>query len=169
MPEISFSILGGDGAQHPLLSPLVVPSGRRHRAGRGRGRARLAGVHRGGHVLHHQHRPPTTTQPETTIGPTSKPYDILWEELASEASTLRSEGFEAPPVWRIEWAFDCSNFGDYGGGNFKITGDGDFQQEIQIEKRAVRHNGTTPVRRGGFGHLYIETVCEQWTVRALSG
>ncbi|HET8789000.1 MAG TPA: hypothetical protein VFO47_09655 [Actinomycetes bacterium] len=113
--------------------------------------------------------PPTTTQPETTVGPTSKPYDILWEELASEASTLRSEGFEAPPVWRIEWAFDCSNFGDYGGGNFKITGDGDFQQEIQIEKRAVRYNGTTPVRRGGFGHLYIETVCEQWTVRALSG
>ena len=113
--------------------------------------------------------PPPTTAPPTSIGPTSKPADILWEERGSDASTLRSEGFEAPPAWRIEWAFDCSNFSDHGGGNFKITGDGDFQQRIQIERRAVRDNGITTLRRGGFGHLFIETVCEQWTVRALSG
>jgi hypothetical protein len=113
--------------------------------------------------------PPPTTAPPTSIASTSKPDDILWEERGSEASTLRSEGFEAPPAWRIVWAFDCSNFSDHGGGNFKITGDGDFQQEIQIERRAVRDNGTMSLRRGGFGHLFIETVCEQWTVRALSG
>ena len=110
---------------------------------------------------------PTTVAP-TSIGPTSKPDDILWEERASGDSTHRSEGFTAPSTWRIEWAFDCGNFADLGGGPFKITGDGDFEQ-IQIDNVDVRGNGITPLRRGGFGHLYIETVCEQWTVRALSG
>ena len=79
-----------------------------------------------------------------------------------------SPGFEAPSAWRIEWAFDCSNFADHGGGNFKITGDGAFQQ-IQVEKTDVYATGTEPLTRGGFGHLYVETVCERWTVRALSG
>ena len=112
--------------------------------------------------------PPPTTAPPTSIASTSKPDEILWDELASEASTVRSEVFKAPPAWRIEWAVDCSNFADHGGGNFKITGDGGFEQ-IQIEITKVRANGTKRLTRGGFGHLYIETVCERWTVRALSG
>jgi hypothetical protein len=113
--------------------------------------------------------PPPTTVAPTSIGRTSKPADILWEERGSKASTVRSEGFTAPSTWRIEWAFDCSNFADHGGGTFKITGDGDFQQVIQIDNVDVRGNGITPVRQSGFGHLFVETVCEQWTVRALSG
>jgi hypothetical protein len=111
--------------------------------------------------------PPTTTEPPP-IEPTSKPYDILWEELASGASTFRSPAFKAPSAWRIEWTVDCGNFADHSSGNFKITGDGDFQQ-IQIEVTKVRAKGTKPITRGGFGHLYVETVCERWTVRALSG
>jgi hypothetical protein len=112
--------------------------------------------------------PPTTTEPPPSIGPTSKPDDILWERRNSGASKVKSQAFKAPSAWRIVWAFDCSDFADLGGGNFKITGDGDFQQ-IQIENVANHANGTKVYRRGGFGHLYVETVCEQWTVRALSG
>jgi hypothetical protein len=112
--------------------------------------------------------PPPTTAPPTSIGPTSKPDEILWQELASGASTVRSRAFEAPPAWRIEWTVDCSNFADHGGGNFKITGDGDFQQ-IQIEITEVSAKDTKSLTRGGFGHLYVETVCQRWTVRALSG
>jgi hypothetical protein len=112
--------------------------------------------------------PPPTTAPPPSNEPTSKPDDILWERLNSGESTVRSQAFRAPSTWRIVWAFDCSNFADHGGGPFKITGDGDFDQ-IQIDNVNVRANGTESLRRGGFGHLYIETVCEQWTVRALSG
>jgi hypothetical protein len=112
--------------------------------------------------------PPSTTAPPPSNESTSKPDDILWDERNSRASTFRSPGFEAPSAWRIEWAFDCSNFADHGGGNFKITGDGAFQQ-IQVEKTDVYATGTEPLTRAGFGHLYVETVCERWTVRALSG
>jgi hypothetical protein len=111
--------------------------------------------------------PPTTTEPAPSIEPTSKPADILWERRNSRASTVRSQGFKAASAWRIEWAFDCSNFADHGGGNFKITGDGAFEQ-VDIQNVAIRANGTRTIRRGGFGHLFVETVCERWTVRALS-
>jgi hypothetical protein len=107
---------------------------------------------------------PTTTPP-SSIGPTSKPDDILWE--ATDGDSV-SEGFRAPPVWRIEWTFDCSNFANHGGGNFKITGNGAFER-IQIENVAIRANGTRTFRRAGFGRLFVESVCERWTVRVLSG
>jgi hypothetical protein len=112
--------------------------------------------------------PPTTTEPPPSIEPTSKPANILWERRNSHASKVRSLPFKATSGWRIEWAFDCSDFADLGGGNFKITGDGDFQK-IQIENVANHATGAKVYVRGGFGHLFIETVCEQWTVRALSG
>jgi hypothetical protein len=111
--------------------------------------------------------PPTTAEPVASIGPTSKPDDILWEEVDSRDGTHRSGLFKAPAGWRIEWAFDCSNFDEFGGGNFKITGNGAFQQ-IQIDNHAIRANGSKHFTRGGFGHLYVETVCERWTVRALA-
>jgi hypothetical protein len=110
---------------------------------------------------------PATSEPPSSLGPTSKPDDVLWEELDSPASLRRSDGFRAPSVWRIEWSLDCSNFAQHGGGNFKITGDGAFEH-IQIEKVAVRANGRKTFRRGGYGHLFVETVCDRWTVRVLT-
>jgi hypothetical protein len=113
-------------------------------------------------------QPPSTTEPSSTIGPTSKPYQLLWEEQNVDGK-VRSDAFEAPSVWRIEWTFDCSNFKDFGIGNFKITGsNGDFQR-IQIESTRIRDEGVEILRRGGFGYLYVETVCDRWSVRALSG
>jgi hypothetical protein len=112
--------------------------------------------------------PPTTTEPEREFGSTSKPSLLLWEEEESTRSKVRSPLFRAPSVWRIEWAFDCSNFAADNGGNFKITGNGAFEQ-IDIQNVAIRANGTRTVRRGGNGHLFVETVCERWTVRVLSG
>ena len=112
--------------------------------------------------------PPPTTEPPPSIEPTSKPDDILWERRDSRASSARSEEFRAPSAWRIEWAFDCSNFASHGGGNFKITGNGALEW-IDIQNVAIRANGTQSYRRGGFGHLNVETVCERWTVRVLSG
>jgi hypothetical protein len=110
--------------------------------------------------------PPSTTEPPSSSDPTSKPNEVLWE--ASERSPTNSQGFQATTGWRLEWSFDCGNFKDHGGGNFKITGDGAFQQ-IQIERTDVRGGDTRTYRNGGFGHLVVESVCERWTVRALSG
>jgi hypothetical protein len=109
--------------------------------------------------------PPTTTPP-TSIGPTSKPSDVLWEEKGSDVA--RSRGFTAPDAWRIEWSFDCGNFKRYEGGNFKITGDGAFN-DVDIQKFAVKGSGTKRYDRGGFGHLQVNSVCRQWHVRVLAG
>ena len=111
---------------------------------------------------------PTTTLPPSSIAPTSKPADVLWSREAKDVSTLMSPGFRAPPVWRIEWSFDCSNFKKLGGGNFKITGNGAFEQ-IQIQEYDVKARGSDTFTRGGFGHLLVDSVCRRWSVRVLSG
>jgi hypothetical protein len=108
----------------------------------------------------------TTTTPPTSVRRTSKPDDVLWQEEGTDVK--RSPGFRAPATWRIQWAFDCTNFEKYGGGNFKITGDGAFEQ-IQIENVAIEASGTRRFTRGGYGHLRVESVCDRWTVTVLAG
>jgi hypothetical protein len=109
---------------------------------------------------------PSTTAPPTSANSSSKPEGVLWEEAGDEVA--RSPGFRAPPTWRIEWSFDCSNFAKFGGGNFKITGDGAFER-IEIQRFATRASGNQTFTRGGFGHLHVDSVCRHWTVTVLSG
>jgi hypothetical protein len=115
---------------------------------------------------------PSTTAPEpaTTQSPTTRPPDttgatpgVLWERKGSE--TERSRLFRAPPSWRIVWSFDCSSFARYGGGNFKLSGQGAFER-VLIQEFDVKANGTRSVTGGGFGRLFITSVCERWTVQA---
>lgn len=110
---------------------------------------------------------PPTSEPQSSFGPTSKPDDVLWEERDSTIGLRRSEGFRAPPGWRIEWSFDCGNFRELGGGNFKITGNGAFAH-VQIQVYDVEASGSQTFTRGGYGYLVIDSVCRRWTVRALS-
>jgi hypothetical protein len=109
--------------------------------------------------------PPTTTPP-TSYGSTSKPDDVLWSEVGSDVQ--RSPGFRAPYAWRIVWSFDCSNFKPYGGGNFKITGNGAFKN-VDIQEVAVKASGTRRFKGGGFGQLQVDSVCRRWSVKALAG
>jgi hypothetical protein len=111
---------------------------------------------------------PTTTLPPSSIAPSSKPADVLWSREAKDLSTLMSEGFRAPSVWRIEWSFDCSNFKRYNGGNFKITGNGAFGQ-IQIQVFDIKASGTQTFNHGGYGRLLVDSVCKRWSVKALPG
>ena len=111
---------------------------------------------------------PTTTLPPSSIAPSSKPADVLWSREAKDVSTLMSEGFRAPSVWRIEWSFDCSNFKRYNGGNFKITGNGAFGQ-IQIQVFDIKASGTQTFNHGGYGRLLVDSVCKRWSVKALPG
>ena len=108
----------------------------------------------------------TTTTPPTSYGPTSKPDEVLWRGQGGGGT--RSPGFRAPDRWRIQWAFDCTNFERYGGGNFKITGDGAFER-IDIQNVAIEATGTRRFTSGGFGHLRVESVCDRWTVTVLAG
>ena len=108
---------------------------------------------------------PTTTQPLAPPPPTTKPRPgVLWEKNGSD--THRSRPFRAPASWRIVWSFDCSDFARYGGGNFKLTGQGAFER-VLIQEFDVKANGTRSVTGGGFGRLVITSVCEHWTVKAL--
>lgn len=104
--------------------------------------------------------PPTSSQPPPT---TSRPPGVLWTETGSDAA--KSIGFRAPSRWRIEWSFDCSNYRKFGGGNFKITGDGAFER-VEIQRFAVEARGRKVFSSGGFGHLLIDSVCKRWTVTA---
>jgi hypothetical protein len=105
--------------------------------------------------------PPTSTeQSRTTVDP-----DVLWADTGSDNG--KSPGFRAPSAWHIEWTFDCSNFKAHGFGNFKITGDGAFE-DIQIQKVDVAASGSETYHLAGYGHLVVESVCDRWTVTAVA-
>jgi hypothetical protein len=110
---------------------------------------------------------PPTTAPATSSTTTSKPDDLLWEADEKDGGVVRSDGFRAPVSWRIVWEFDCSNFREHGGGNFKITGDGALQG-IAVQATAIEDSGTRSFNRSGVGHLLVESVCETWSVTVLS-
>jgi hypothetical protein len=104
--------------------------------------------------------PPTTRRLQSTLAP-----GILWTQTGRDNG--RSPGFRAPPAWHIEWRFDCSNFKKFGGGNFKITGDGDYE-DIQIQLVDDESSGSQTFNQGGYGHLMVESVCRRWTVTAVA-
>ncbi len=116
---------------------------------------------------------PTTTVTSTTAGaPTTTrrkqstlPPDVLWTKTGSD--NAKSPGFRAPAAWHIEWSFDCSDFNKVSGGNFKITGDSDFEH-VQIQEFDVGANGRRTFRKGGYGRLKVESVCGRWTVTAVA-
>ena len=94
---------------------------------------------------------------------------MSWPLTFCRSDIATSPGINAPPVWHIEWRFDCSNFKHFeGGGNFKITGDGDFEQ-IDIQRVDIKDSGRQRFTRGGFGHLTVASVCDSWTVKVLRG
>jgi hypothetical protein len=103
---------------------------------------------------------PTTAQPKTTLD-----TNVLWTKIGSDVD--KSRGFRAPPTWHIEWSFDCSNFRKFGGGNFKITGDGAFEN-IQIQEFDTGASGSRTFSRGGYGHLLVDSVCKRWVVTAVA-
>ena len=110
--------------------------------------------------------PTTTTTPPTSLrqNTTTRPPGILWTDTGRDVG--RSPGFRASGRWRIEWSFDCSNYRRYGGGNFKITGDGAFER-VEIQRFAVEDRGTQRLSSGGFGHLLVDSVCKRWTVTVM--
>jgi hypothetical protein len=103
---------------------------------------------------------PTTRQPQSTLAP-----DVLWTKSGSDNG--RSRLFRAPAAWHIEWKFDCSDFNKISGGNFKITGDGAFE-DIQIQEFDLGASGSRTYSMSGFGHLLVESVCGSWTVTAVA-
>jgi hypothetical protein len=115
----------------------------------------------------------TTTQPDWTgsAPPKAPPTtttakgapQVLWTKTGSNVAS--GDTFRAPAKWHIEWRFDCRNFASLGGGNFKLSGQGDFD-EVYVQRFAVRDNGTVRMTGGGRGHLVIESVCQRWTVTA---
>jgi hypothetical protein len=107
----------------------------------------------------------TTTTPPTTEHPRTSVSDALWDRTGSD--NAKSPGFRAPSSWHIEWSFDCSDFNKVDGGNFKITGDGAFE-DIQIQEFDVGASGSRTFREGGYGHLRVESVCGRWTVTAVA-
>ena len=107
-------------------------------------------------------QPPTTLAPRTTA---SAKRGVLWQ--ASGGAGVHPETFEAPDGWRLVWSFDCSSFARYGGGNFKITGEGRLDK-VSVQRFAVRGRGSERVAGGGRGRLVIETVCDRWTVKAMA-
>jgi hypothetical protein len=117
---------------------------------------------------------PTTTVTSTTTATTATtrqqdsttiPSNVLWDETGRDND--KSPGFRAPASWHIEWSFDCSNFKSHGAGNFKITGDGAFE-DIQIQEVDIEASGSRTYRLAGYGHLLVESVCDRWTVTAVA-
>jgi hypothetical protein len=110
---------------------------------------------------------PQASDPDTLPSSTTVPLEpeVLWQRRGSDAEV--GELFEAPGRWRISWLFDCQSFAEYGGGNFKLTGAGDFEAVV-VQRFGVRGRGRLLVVGGGRGRLSIESVCERWVVRAVA-
>ena len=90
---------------------------------------------------------------------------VLWQQRGSVGSVVGR--FAAPGRWRVVWSFDCQSFAKYGGGNFKLYGAGAFA-EVSVQRFGVRGRGVLPVSGGGRGRLTIESVCDRWTVKAVT-
>jgi hypothetical protein len=63
------------------------------------------------------------------------------------------------------WSFDRRSFRPYGGGNFKVTNEGDFAG-VSVQGFAVKGTGNRRLTHGG--RLVIESVCDRWTVKAVA-
>jgi hypothetical protein len=90
---------------------------------------------------------------------------VLWQQQGS-AGTAGGR-FAAPGRWRVLWSFNCQSFSKYGGGNFKLYGTGAFAG-VSVQRVGVRGRGVLPVTGGGRGRLTIESVCDRWTVKAVT-
>ena len=121
---------------------------------------------------------PSTTTPVSTTTTVAEPAtsatrpapstsretpEVLWRAEGSDSQ--RSRLFRAPDRWRIIWSFDCSSFPG-GQGNFKLTGEGAFDQ-VMIQAFDDEAEGSQPVRGGGSGRLVITSVCDRWEVQAV--
>jgi hypothetical protein len=106
--------------------------------------------------------PTTSALPRTT---SKAKLGVLWERSGSEG--YYGGLFEVPDGWRLVWSFNCQSFARYGGGNFKISGEGKLD-EVSVQRFAVRGSGSERVAGGGRGRLVIETVCDRWTVKAMA-
>ena len=108
-------------------------------------------------------QPPATPAPRTTAR--TKPAGVLWEKSGKDG--IYGGLFVVPDGSRLEWSFDCSSFEGYGGGNFKLSGEGRLDG-VSVQRFAVKDRGTERVRDGGRGRLVVETVCDRWTIRAMA-
>jgi hypothetical protein len=106
------------------------------------------------------------TEPETAVPPSTTARlepGVLWLRRGSDGHVGGT--FDAPENWRISWSFNCRSFAKYGGGNFKLVGDGDFK-DVSVQRFGGRGSGTLKVTGGGRGRLIIESVCDRWAVKA---
>ena len=106
--------------------------------------------------------PPTTLLPRTTARAKLR---VLWQRSGSEGHY--GGLFEVPNGWSLVWSFSCPSFASYGGGNFKISGEGKLD-DVSVQRFAVKGSGSVRVAHGGRGRLVIETVCDRWTVKAMA-
>jgi hypothetical protein len=106
---------------------------------------------------------PATILPSSTTA--RREPDVLWQRRGRDAEV--GEWFQAPARWRIVWSFDCQNFANHGGGNFKLSGAAAFNR-VAVQRFGIRGHGSVLVTDGGRGRLIIESVCDRWVVKAVA-
>jgi hypothetical protein len=127
--------------------------------------APTAGVGRQAGQLLPEGPEPATILPTPTPTTARREPGVLWQQRGSAGALVGR--FAAPGRWRVVWSFNCRSFAKYGGGNFKLSGAGDFA-EVSVQRHGVTGQGVLQVTGGGRGRLTIESVCDRWTVKAVA-
>jgi hypothetical protein len=87
----------------------------------------------------------------------------------AEAGQRRVRGSAVRCAWQLAdpLVVQLPELAEYGGGNFKLSGGGDFK-DVSVQRFGVSGSGTLKVTGGGRGRLTIESVCDRWVVKAVA-
>jgi hypothetical protein len=106
---------------------------------------------------------PATTQPKSTT--TAKPQSrVLYQKTGS--ANHSGQPFQAPDGWKLLWSYDCSNFKQYGGGNFIVSDDSGAG--VNVNELGTGGKGAEYIDQGGRIKLQVISTCDRWTLKAVA-
>ena len=109
----------------------------------------------------------TTTAPPPPSTSTSKPDLVLWQHDGT--GVVRSRGFEAPDVLADRVASSTARTSRISAAGTSRSPAATPSTGSTSRRPPSRAKAAESFNKGGYGRLLVESVCDTWSVRVLSG